>query len=90
MKDLGPHPDGDNNILVMDGRYGPYVKYNRINATIPKDKDPQSITIEEALELIKARAEKGKKTKAPAKTAPKKKAKAKAKPKAKPKKAKTE
>ncbi|MCB2091587.1 MAG: type I DNA topoisomerase [Alphaproteobacteria bacterium] len=90
IKDLGPHPDGDNNILVMDGRYGPYVKYNRINATIPKDKDPQSITIEEALELIKARAEKGKKTKAPAKTAPKKKAKAKAKPKAKPKKAKTE
>ncbi|MEZ5757264.1 MAG: type I DNA topoisomerase [Emcibacteraceae bacterium] len=87
IKDLGPHPDGDSNILVMDGRYGPYVKYNRINATIPKDKDPKNITLEEALELIKARAEKGKKTKSSAKAVTKKKAKAK--PKAKPKKAKT-
>ena len=63
----------------MDGRYGPYVKYKRINATIPKDKDPKEITLKEALELIKERALKGKKTKAK----PKKKAKAKAKPKAK-------
>ena len=55
IKDLGEHPDGDGNILVMDGRYGPYVKYNRINATIPKDKNPKDITVEEAVELIKAR-----------------------------------
>ena len=76
IKDLGEHPDGDGNILVMDGRYGPYVKYKRINATIPKDKDPKEVTVEEAIELIKARAAKGKKK-------PKAKAKAKAKPKAK-------
>ncbi len=61
IKDLGEHPDGDGNILVMDGRYGPYVKYKRINATIPKDKDPKEVTVEEAIELIKARAAKGKK-----------------------------
>lgn len=81
IKDLGEHPDGDGSILVMDGRYGPYVKYKRINATIPKDKDPKEITLKEALELIKERALKGKKTKAKPKK--KAKAKAKAKPKAK-------
>lgn len=77
LKDLGEHPDGDGNILVMDGRYGPYVKYKRINATIPKDKDPMDVTMEEAVELIKARASKGKKKPAKKKAAPKKKAAAK-------------
>ncbi|MBT6031306.1 MAG: DNA topoisomerase I, partial [Kordiimonadaceae bacterium] len=80
IKDLGEHPDGGGNILVMEGRYGPYVKYQRINATIPKDKDPKEITVEEAIELIKARAAKGKK---PKKAAAKKKPKAKAKAKTK-------
>lgn len=68
IKDLGEHPDGDGNILVMDGRYGPYVKYKRINATIPKDKDPKEVTVEEAIELIKARAAKGKKPRKRAKS----------------------
>lgn len=77
LKDLGEHPDGDGNILVMDGRYGPYVKYKRVNATIPKDKDPMDVTMEEAVELIKARASKGKKKPAKKKAAPKKKAAAK-------------
>lgn len=75
LKDLGEHPDGDGNVLVMDGRYGPYVKYKRVNATIPKDKDPMDVTMEEAVELIKARAAKGKKKPARKKAAPKKKAK---------------
>ncbi len=79
IKDLGEHPDGEGNILVMDGRYGPYVKYKRVNATIPKDKDPKDITVEEAIELIKARAAKGKKSKPKAKAKPKAKKKAKAK-----------
>ena len=77
LKDLGEHPDGEGNVLVMDGRYGPYVKYKRINATIPKDKDPMDVTMEEAIELIKARAAKGKKKPAKKKPAPKKKAAAK-------------
>lgn len=75
LKDLGEHPDGDGNILVMNGRYGPYVKYKRINATIPKDKDPMDVTMEEAVELIKARASKGKKKPAKKKASAKKKAK---------------
>ena len=45
-------------INVKDGRYGPYVNHGKINATLPKDKDPQSVTLAEAVELIAAKAEK--------------------------------
>ncbi|MEM9043333.1 MAG: type I DNA topoisomerase [Pseudomonadota bacterium] len=55
LRELGDHPDGGA-IAVMDGRYGPYVKWEKINATIPKDQDPNAITIEEALTLISAKA----------------------------------
>ncbi|MBX3598484.1 MAG: type I DNA topoisomerase [Rhizobiaceae bacterium] len=58
LKDLGEHPDGGGNITVRDGRYGPYVNFGKINATLPKGKDPASVTLEEALELIAAKAEK--------------------------------
>ena len=58
---------------VMDGRYGPYIKWEKVNATIPKDRDPQEITFEEALELVAAKAATKKKRKSPAKKAPAKK-----------------
>ncbi|RFC67270.1 MULTISPECIES: type I DNA topoisomerase [Mesorhizobium] len=58
LKDLGEHPDGGGNITVRDGRYGPYVNFGKINATLPKGKDPASVTVEEALALIAAKAEK--------------------------------
>ncbi len=58
LKDLGQHPDGGK-IEVLSGRYGPYVKHDKINATIPNGKDPATITVEEAIELIAARAAKG-------------------------------
>jgi DNA topoisomerase-1 len=61
LKDLGEHPDGGK-MEVLDGRYGPYVKYGKINATVPKGKDPAELTIEEAVQLIAERA-----AKAPAK-----------------------
>lgn len=57
LKELGEHPDGGM-ITVKQGRYGPYVNVGKINATLPKDRDPMSITREEALELIAAKAEK--------------------------------
>ena len=68
LKELGDHPDGGA-VTVKDGRYGPYVNHGKINATLPKDTDPQSVTMEQALELIAAKAAKGpaKKRKAPAK-----------------------
>lgn len=76
LKDLGEHPDGGK-IEVLSGRYGPYVKHEKINATIPNGKDPAALTVEEAIELIAARAAKSgkkpaKKAKATAKPAAKK------------------
>lgn len=75
LKELGDHPDGGA-ITVRDGRYGPYVNWGKVNATLPKGKDPQAVTVEEALALIAEKADKsGSKTaarrKAPAKTAKK-------------------
>ena len=61
LKELGEHPDGGGLVNVMDGRYGPYIKYAKINATIPKEKDPEKITMEEAVILIAEKAAKGKK-----------------------------
>jgi len=55
LKELGEHPDGGK-VTVRDGRYGPYVNYGKINATLPKGKDPASVTLEEALELVAAKA----------------------------------
>jgi DNA topoisomerase-1 len=59
LKDLGPHPDGGGNIQIMSGRFGPYVKYGAVNATLPRDKPPEELTVEEAIALIAARAAKG-------------------------------
>jgi len=74
IKELGKHPDTDEPINVFDGRYGPYVKHQKTNATLPKDFTPETITLEKAIELINAK-EGAKKKKAPAKkkTAAKKK-----------------
>jgi len=78
LKELGEHPTEGGAINVMDGRYGPYVKWEKINATLPKELDPKAITLEEAVVLVDAKAAtKGKKKKAPSpkkKTTPKKKA----------------
>jgi DNA topoisomerase-1 len=84
LKSLGEHPELGGAIQVLAGRYGPYVKHGKVNATIPKDADPEQITLDEAVKLIAARAANGKsapKTKAKAK--PKTEAKTQAKPKAK-------
>jgi DNA topoisomerase I len=75
LKELGEHPDGGA-ITVRDGRYGPYVNWGKVNATIAKDQDPQNLTLEAALVLIAEKAGKSGK-KAPAKKAPAKKAPAK-------------
>jgi DNA topoisomerase-1 len=69
LKELGEHPSEGGPINVLDGRYGPYVKWGKINATIPKGTEPDAVTQEMALELIAAKAPKAKKAakKAPAK-----------------------
>ncbi|MCM2399983.1 type I DNA topoisomerase [Rhizobium sp. S153] len=77
LKEMGEHPDGGA-ITVRDGRYGPYINWGKVNATLPKGKDPQSVTMEEALALIAERAAKDGGKPAKAKKAPAKATKAKA------------
>ncbi|ARA92472.1 DNA topoisomerase I [Rhodothermaceae bacterium RA] len=55
LRVLGTHPESGEVVEVWNGRYGPYVKHKRTNATIPKDRDPEGITMEEALELLRER-----------------------------------
>ncbi len=57
IKDLGEHPEDKKPVRVMKGQYGPYIKYKSLNATIPEEKDPAELTMEEALILIEKRKE---------------------------------
>ncbi len=80
LKDLGEHPGEGGKIQVLDGRYGPYVSHNKVNATVPKAKAPADLTVEEAVALLAERIANGggKKVKRGAKAAPKAAAKPKA------------
>jgi len=74
LKELGEHPQDGGPVAVMEGRYGPYVKWDKVNATLPKGVEPSDVTMEMAVELIAEKAAKkgrGRKT-APKKTAAKK------------------
>jgi DNA topoisomerase I len=84
-KVIGDHPDDGKPIELCDGRYGPYVKHGKINASLPSDMEPESLSLELAVELIAARAEKvgSKPKKAKAKKVKKAKGKAKGKSKTK-------
>ncbi|HEX4532796.1 MAG TPA: topoisomerase C-terminal repeat-containing protein, partial [Rhizomicrobium sp.] len=88
LKELGAHPVSGTMIKVMKGRYGPYVTDGDVNATLPNDADPETVTLDRAVALIDERIAKGggKKKKAKkAKPAPKAKPAAKPKATAKPK-----
>ena len=68
IKDLGEHPEDKKPVRVMKGQYGPYIKYKSLNATIPEEKDPTELTMEEALILIEKRKEYDKNKKSKKKT----------------------
>ncbi|TVQ58470.1 MAG: DNA topoisomerase I, partial [Rhodobacteraceae bacterium] len=55
LRTLGEHPDGGP-VTLHSGRYGPYVKWGKVNATLPKETAPEAATLEEALALIAAKA----------------------------------
>lgn len=79
LKVLGKHPRTEFEIRLMEGRYGPYVTDGETNATIPKSVEKDALTLEEAAQLIDARAaaapvKKGAKKKAAPKKAAAKKA----------------
>ena len=68
LRELGEHPESGGPVNVMEGRYGPYIKWEKVNATLPKGTEPGDVTMEMALELIAAKAAKpGKGRKAAAK-----------------------
>ncbi|WP_456426880.1 type I DNA topoisomerase [Rhodocaloribacter sp.] len=56
LRVLGKHPETGEEIEVWAGKYGPYVKHRRLNASLPKDGNPETLTITEAVELLEARA----------------------------------
>jgi DNA topoisomerase-1 len=70
-KSLGEHPDKGGPILVKNGRYGPYVTHDGVNATLPNGKTPDTITLDEAVGLLEERIAKGGGKKAPKKSAKK-------------------
>jgi DNA topoisomerase-1 len=55
---LGEHPDGGP-VVVRPGRFGPYVNHGKLNATLPKGVDPDAVTLDQALELLRKKAEAG-------------------------------
>ena len=70
---FGPHPESGGEMKLMAGRYGPYITDGTTNATLPRDKKPEELTLAEAIGLITERAAKGPskgKKKAPAKKKP--------------------
>ena len=78
LNTFGPHPESGGEMKLMAGRYGPYVTDGTTNATLPRDKAPEDLTVEEAAALITERAARGPakgkgRKKAPAKKAPAKK-----------------
>jgi len=58
LRELGEHPESGGPVNVMDGRYGPYVKWEKVNATLPKDVEPADVTMEMAVQLIAEKAAK--------------------------------
>jgi DNA topoisomerase-1 len=63
LKTLGKYPGTEKEIGVYSGRYGPYVKYEKINASLPKNLEVETITLEQAVELIDNKSKKPKKSK---------------------------
>ena len=71
LRELGEHPEAGGPVNIMKGKYGPYVKWEKINATLPDTVEADNVTMDLAVQLIAERAAKsGKKVarkKAPAK-----------------------
>ena len=59
LKDLGAHPDEGGPIQILNGRYGPYIAHNKVYANVPRSKQPEAVTVEEAVALLAERIAKG-------------------------------
>ena len=69
-RELGDHPAGGK-MVVRAGKYGPYVNWGKVNATLPKSMTQEEITPEQAIELVNAKAAAGGGTKTKAKASAK-------------------
>jgi DNA topoisomerase-1 len=58
LRELGPHPGDGQPITLHAGRFGPYVKHGKLNASLPKRLAPETLTVEQAVQLLTERAEK--------------------------------
>lgn len=63
LKELGPHPDDQQPVQIMNGPYGPYVKWGKVNASLAEGQTVESLTMEQAQELLADKAGKGGKSK---------------------------
>lgn len=59
LRELGKHPDSGVDIVVLSGRYGPYVTDGKVNATLPKGTEPDDIDLETAVQMIADKAARG-------------------------------
>lgn len=57
LKEVGKHPATDKDLRVLSGRYGPYVTDGELNASLPRDCAPEDVTVEQAVALLQARAD---------------------------------
>ena len=67
LRDLGEHPENGGAMAIMDGKYGPYVKWEKVNATIPEGTSPDDLTVAQAVDLIAEKSAKKGKTRRRAK-----------------------
>ncbi|CAD5951734.1 DNA topoisomerase 1 [Planktothrix rubescens] len=68
LRELGTHPADGEPVNVYDGRYGPYVKHGKINASLPKDAAVEAFTLAQGLELLAAKADSGSSSRSKSKT----------------------
>ncbi len=61
LRELGEHPESGEPVEVWAGRYGPYVKHKKTNASLPKGMEPEDVTMPVAVDLLVEREKKGKK-----------------------------
>jgi DNA topoisomerase-1 len=59
LRELGKHPESGADVVVLSGRYGPYVTDGAVNATLPKGTEPEDVDLEAAVELIAKKAARG-------------------------------